>query len=274
MIPHFFYPSISLKQYVSKYWYWMNVSSIPILPPGSGCELFIFNKKIGLYDDSKPDEIHYVYSALVRPRYAPIYFLTDESVSFMSIRFRLGSVNYFTKDFESDYETIVNAYDLWGSTLISLRENILNTSHIYSKFEHVEHFLLEILHDVKNTKLDLAKVFLNQIYYETDNMSIAKIVENIGYSQRHLQKTVKLVTGLSLIEAKRLIRFEHAMKQILKSHADPIKNEHYLSSYYDQAHFIKEFTHFTQMSPKKFLLENKESSHFYNRVAAILEENK
>lgn len=274
MIPHFFYPSIALKQYVSKYWYWINVSSIPILPPGSGCELFIFNKKISIYDASKPHQINHVDSALIRPRYAPIHFLTDEPVSFMSIRFRLGSINYFTQDFEGDYETVISASDLWGQEMMLLRDSIMNTEKISDKIAYVEKFLLKKRLNSENTKIALTNITLDQMYYKAHHLPLTEVANNIGYSQRHLQKTVKLVTGLSLIEAKRLIRFEHAMKQILNTYQPVKQNQDYLSHYYDQAHFIKEFTHFTQMSPKKFLLENKESSHFYNRIAAILEENK
>lgn len=275
MVPHFFYPSIALKQYISKYWYWINIDAMPVLPPGSGSELFIFNKKIAVYDASRPNNVHYVDSVLIRPRYAPIHFCLDEPVSFISIRFRLGSINTFIKDFEADYETIVNPYDLWGDAITQLRENIIQTQHLYNKVMYIEDFLLNRLryqYRPVTNKLSLTNEFLNRVYYGMESVSLKEIAQDIGYSQRHLQKTVKLVTGLSLVEVKRLIRFEHAMKQVLTHNTISFSNQDHLNHYYDQAHFIKEFSYFTEMSPKKFLLKNKTSSHFYNRIASTLDD--
>ncbi|ESK41294.1 hypothetical protein P256_00284 [Acinetobacter nectaris CIP 110549] len=266
MAPYFFYPSVSLKKHISKYWYWINTPSIPALPPGSGCELFIFNQNVAIYDAAEPEQVHYVNSALIRPRNAPVHFFCQKPISFMSIRFRLGAINYFSDYLESELKTIISAEDIWGAKFYFLRDRILNTPQFIDKIKEIEKFLHQKHNIHTNNKIDLASLFLNEVYYDNNNDSIIDIVHNIGYSQRHLQKTVKFVTGLSLVEAKRLIRFEHTLKYIINKNSIKSNKQDHLLYYYDQSHFIKEFSHFTGISPSKFFIENKDISHFFNQV--------
>ncbi|MBF7695403.1 helix-turn-helix domain-containing protein [Acinetobacter rathckeae] len=264
--PYFFNPSIALSKYISKYWYCKNIQFLPILPPGSGCELFIFNQKIMVVDSEAPHQSHYVDSVLVRPRHAPVHFMCDGPVSFISIRFRLGSINYFTRDLESDYQALMSPYDVWGQNFYSMRENVLNTNKMPEKINLIEHFLQQVIQVQHAPKIDLAKFFLDEMYYNPSQRSLSDIVKNIGYSERHLQKTVKLVTGLTLIQAKKLIRFEHTVKKILFQDS-PHLSKRYLDEYYDQSHFIKDFSGFTGMSPTCFVTEHQESAMFYKKMA-------
>lgn len=264
--PYFFYPSTEFAKYISRYWYCQHIYFMPVLPPGSGCELFMFSKKVMVFDESEPYKAEYVDSVLVRPRHAPIRFVCDEPISFISIRFRLGSINYFTHYLESDYQTLMSPYDLWGQSFYRLRESILNTNIMSEKTRMIEDFLRHAMTSFFTAKVDLAKFFLDEMYYNPNHLSLSDIVHHSGYSDRHLQKTVKLVTGLTLIQAKKLIRFEHAVKKLFfGGMCDTSKT--YLDDYYDQSHFIKDFNGFTGMSPKSFLADHQDSAMFYKKMA-------
>lgn len=259
LIPEFFYPSQQLKNHICKYWYLDYIQSMPLLPPGSGCELFIFDQPITVFDRSNNKNQHLTYSVLVRPRISPIQFIINTQVSFIAVRFRLGSVSYFSDYLESDCPTIVDAFDLWGHQFHEIYEKIQTTIGMDHKIKIIETFLFTQLNSHQLMRqLSLTKHFLNEIYYSQDYFSLPKVISQLGYSQRHVQKTIKLITGLSLIETKRLIRFEYCMKFLLSHH----KKDH-LALYYDQSHFIKEFAHFTQMSPTKFIGEHQNTSSFY-----------
>ncbi|MBF7681952.1 helix-turn-helix transcriptional regulator [Acinetobacter sp. B5B] len=239
---------------------------MPILPPGSGCELFIFDKKITVLDTSQSHSIDHVDSILVRPRHGSIQFLSDGPISFIAIRFRLGCINYFTDYLESDCQTLVSPYALWGKYFYKLRENILNNIKISSRVNFIECFLKQNMYLQSVGKIDLANFFLDQLYYNHDRLSLAKLITNTGYSERHLQKTVKLVTGLTLIEVKKLIRFEQTLKAMFSKDVIDV-NQAYLYGYYDQSHFIKDFKVFTGMPPMSFLTSHQDSALFYKKMA-------
>lgn len=215
-------------------------------------------------DESAPYKTYSVDSVLVRPRQGPVRFFCDEHVSFIAIRFRLGSLNYFTPQLESDYQTLISPYHIWGATFNRLRESILNTDKMSHKINIIEHFLRQVIRPHCPSKIDLAKFFLDEVYYR--HLSLPIIVHNSGYSERHLQKTVKLVTGLTLIQAKKLIRFEQSVKAMFFQGGSAVTKK-YLDNYYDQSHFIKDFNCFIGMSPKNFLAGHQDSALFYKKMA-------
>jgi len=88
------------------------------------------------------------------------------------------------------------------------------------------------------------------------------LVNKSGYSQKHLIHMLKTQTGFSLKYLQRLVRFQKVV-QYLNQHKEKINwsGVAYEHEYFDQAHFIKEFIHFTGLSPAEYFKVDKASDH-------------
>jgi len=91
------------------------------------------------------------------------------------------------------------------------------------------------------------------------------LVDKSGYSQKHLISMLKKQTGFSPKYLQRLHRFQRVINAVQQS--DGRLNWTsivYDLDYFDQAHFIKEFVHFTGITPAEYFRMNNASGH--NRI--------
>ena len=91
-----------------------------------------------------------------------------------------------------------------------------------------------------------------------------KLSDLVCLSSRRLRKLFSEQTGFSPGYFKKLSRFNSATKQLEKEDFDKLSDVAFDNKYYDQAHFIKDFRHFSGLSPKDFLKQKADSSEFYN----------
>lgn len=91
---------------------------------------------------------------------------------------------------------------------------------------------------------------LKKIRSQAGEISISTLAADLGISQSKLEKDYKLFLGLSPKDYASLVRFRNALR--LKDESSNLTDLAYLSGYYDQAHFIREFKKRTGKSPKKW----------------------
>jgi AraC-like DNA-binding protein len=94
-------------------------------------------------------------------------------------------------------------------------------------------------------------------------MSIQKLADELGFSQRYLEKNFKKTVGLSPKTYSLIIRFKYMEQQLKNISAARWRELNFASGYHDQNHFIKDFKRFTGLTPSDYLLENLEMGRSY-----------
>jgi len=95
-------------------------------------------------------------------------------------------------------------------------------------------------------------------------VTIGEISRKVGYSQKHLIQMFKSHVGLTPKAFLKVIRFQKAVIEIERHEAPDWSTVANDSGYYDQAHFINDFKHFSGFTPHQYLSMR---SEYLNYVA-------
>ncbi|HKG08135.1 MAG TPA: helix-turn-helix domain-containing protein [Pedobacter sp.] len=110
--------------------------------------------------------------------------------------------------------------------------------------------------------------FINHIIHSNAVLatsSLYQLQKDLKISERQLERDFKRCVGISPKKFQRIIRFERALDLLSTADYRQLTSVAYQLGYYDQAHFIKDFSSFSGMSPYQFTQEKKmgsESSSF------------
>src|SRR5688572_6168089 len=172
---------------------------------------------------------------------------TDSSI--ISIRFTTGGFFCLTKIPITAIEHVgVEAEALLGSSFSHLYQRIINASDSSEMFSLIENYFLQYRMD-HNTEHEIVR-FIDQ----NIDKPIDWLIHKSGYSQKHVIHLLKKHTGFSPKYLQRLYRFQLVVKEVQnqKNKVDWFSVVHRYG-YYDQAHLIKDFSHFSGISPTDYI---------------------
>ncbi|MBB5395223.1 AraC family transcriptional regulator [Mucilaginibacter sp. AK015] len=112
----------------------------------------------------------------------------------------------------------------------------------------VEAFLLRQLKELKADQM--VAVALHYIYQSKGTIRITKLAELLHSSQSPLEKRFRALVGASPKKFAGIVRARYVLDALNKNDQDTAE---YLSAFYDQAHFIKDFKKFSSMTPEQYL---------------------
>lgn len=116
----------------------------------------------------------------------------------------------------------------------------------------VERFLLQrIIGD--RFKENLAKQTVQIILSTNGSTPINAIIRDDPAKRRRLERMFCDRIGTSPKQLSKVVRLQAALSLMLNKQEENLTQVAYDSSYYDQAHFIKDFKEFTGLSPSNFL---------------------
>ena len=184
-----------------------------------------------------------------------IIYECNNNSAILSIRFTLGGFYALTKIPMSEIiHPGLETELLLGASFNKLYQMLIDEPAIEIKFQLIERYFMNYIKD---------NVFETSIVKFIDNnmdKPIDWLVNKSGYSQKHLLHILKTQTGFSLKYLQRLDRFEKVVQYLNKNKGkinwSSVAYEH---EYFDQAHFIKEFIHFTGLSPVEYFNIDKAS---------------
>lgn len=139
---------------------------------------------------------------------------------------------------------------IFPSVLERFEEELAQAVNDKQRIEAVEAFLISQLNDSSTDLLVLSAV--RQIYQAKGLIRIKHLAKELNSSQSPLEKRFRKVVGASPKKFASIVRFQSVLSDY--SPALNLTETAYASGYYDQAHFIKDFKHFTGDTPEKFLL--------------------
>lgn len=256
-------PTPLLSPYVTHFWLWEqnHIAALPDMLPGTGVELLLnFGDEI-IIKTTQSTRLRFGEGVIICPRKSLMRIQATGATKVLSIRFR--SSGFFTL-FGLPLTELSDQACLTENLLpTSLQTQLIDLESSIEKIGALEQWLLQQVANMtaQNSALPWA---IDKIYYQHHDNCIAEIKSQLKCSERTFQRKFKLFTGVDAKYFERTSRFQSTLKILLAEQSKRYITTALDHGYYDQAHFIKEFKHFTQTTPSEYLVENNFLFNYYS----------
>ena len=252
-------PRYPLNQFIDQFIYYDGYNpshSIDRFLPDGNTEIIIDfdDRPQHIYDNQTLKEIQacrHVWASGVRTEYISIP--SGKHAAMFIISFKKGmAYPFFPLPMNEMADRVVDADLLWGNDFAYLRERLWETSEIDLKFETAERFLLKHFQArfVLNSAVEYA---LTEIIRRPDQINLARLNQDIGYSQKHFIGMFKRQVGITPKAYLKIIRFQKAIGEIEQRQEVKWANISQDCGFYDQAHFINDFKSFSGFTPEEYV---------------------
>lgn len=174
---------------------------------------------------------------------------------YLAIRFYPDGLYYFLKDSLDEVNTAqsVELNDLSGKVWRELTEKAANVRGLSNKLETLEAELIKILDSASISSSWVVNETLNHFHKTKEQIDLKDLVKNFGIYPKRLEREFKKYIGITPKLYSRILRFNNVIRYM---NLTPAKT-HWAETaqkfgYFDQSHFIKEFTNFLGLSPEGY----------------------
>jgi AraC-like DNA-binding protein len=119
------------------------------------------------------------------------------------------------------------------------------------RIELSNNYLLEKLKSIKENNAKIQYVM--NIFLSRPQLNIKQICTRLEYGERHFHRIFSREFGIPPKKFQCLLRINMAIKMMASGKFNKLTDIAYEAGYSDQAHFIKDFKSFTNMTPSSFL---------------------
>jgi AraC-like DNA-binding protein len=119
------------------------------------------------------------------------------------------------------------------------------------RIKRIEDFLRKRLHTVTHG-LTQIQTAVQLIYQTNGSKPIGHLTQQLSITERSLERGFNKVIGMGPKQFARIIRLQHGLKVHREQPDLNLTELTYLAGYYDQAHFIREFTHLVGSTPSQY----------------------
>jgi AraC-like DNA-binding protein len=261
-------PSISLSQYVRKYWALENCLSPEtiythrIIPSGLAELFFYFNNKPTTIDISRNIEENIFISGHQKDFYD---IVLSKQYSLFSILFNpLGLTVFFDIPVYEFYNKNVPLKYSLKNEVNELESKLLETKTFFDKIKLVEDFLLKRLgKNKKKCEFHRLSHSISLITKAKGNLDINYLASEACLSRKQYERIFSEYIGTSPKQFLRTIRFQNTLVQKSKDKNDSLTSLAYNCGYYDQSHMISEFKLFSGMTPTQYFSECEPFSDYF-----------
>ncbi|MCB0585309.1 MAG: AraC family transcriptional regulator [Phaeodactylibacter sp.] len=149
-------------------------------------------------------------------------------------------------------EQVIEGDRAFGRPILLLREALLEAESPKAKMAAAERHLLSMAGN-KLLPNPFVQYAVGQILLHPRQLSLEKLSQKVGYSQKHLIQLFKEHVGLPPKAFLRIIRFQNAIAEIEQRGSIEWSHLALDCGYYDQAHFIRDFKRFSGFTPEEYL---------------------
>jgi AraC-like DNA-binding protein len=224
-----------------------------LFPTGSGNLTLSLNEDPIIYLDRRGD-------CLLYPSWdKPAAIKRQKSLKFFNIMFKPHGLHLISGIPLGEFRGNSLEADCVFSPLelSRVKDRLLNCKNPDHRFALMEQFLNgKFRHDLLDTRVDFAIKAYHQVDWDPVTMS-----DRVCLSPRRFRELFSNQTGFSPAYYKKLIRFNKSSKQINGTSLTEVALS---NGYYDQSHFIKDFKHFSGLTPSTYLQLKLNSADFYN----------
>jgi AraC-like DNA-binding protein len=210
-----------------------------------------------IYDNESLQEIQTCRSAWVSGvRTQPITIPSGNGSRMLIIAFKKGRASAFYPFPISDLtDTVAEADLVFGKNFHDLREQLLAAKSIDQMFQLVERFLLQQAGAALQADgaAKCVEYTVASIIHKPTLRRLHQLSDEIGYSQKHFIELFKEQVGVSPKRYLKIMRFQKAIRAIEQNQSVHWSQVALECGFYDQAHFIHDFRHFSGFTPKEYM---------------------
>lgn len=181
---------------------------------------------------------------------------SDGRTGFVSARFYpWGAYHFFDKPVHSFLDDTVSTATLWPGHYEDLMEKLHVAAGVAGLASFVQGFLLDRLkeHYKDDVALDEA---VKLIRSTGGQLSVEEVGERVGLSRKQLERKFVATVGTTPKTFARISRFLNVCHHLDSYRESTLTRLAHECRYFDQAHFIREFSVFTGFTPKAFFAKN------------------
>jgi AraC-like DNA-binding protein len=269
------FPGPPLAAFIEWFWYYDDLSVSHdrehVLPDGT------FELIINLQEEPRklfahePDRGHRTFRRGWLSGTHASYLIIDvlKGTSMMGAHFRPGGAAAILGLPAGELANEVIELDLiWGAEAWNWRERMIAAAGSKEKFLVLETFLMERLKIVQREAWPARRiaVALSRLNSQTEFPDIAATAAELGISHKHLIQEFRKVIGLAPKLYCRIQRFQRVLAAINKQKRVEWADVAVSCGYFDQAHFIHDFTAFAGVNPSAYLSHRLEYPGFIRAV--------
>ena len=170
-----------------------------------------------------------------------------------SVRFHPWGAHQFTPmpmDLLAD--SAVDGIELFGSGIRELHDRLGEIPDADVAVAELDRFFFRALGTARATD-PLVEDAVRRMAQAKGALTMCELHARYGITPRRMQQRFKTRIGMSPKHYARLMRFQHALFGLLKG--DPSMDVAFTAGYFDQPHFVREFTAFAGISPSRYVKE-------------------
>lgn len=242
-----FVPSLPLQPYIQCFWEMRSEMELQgtiqhrVVP--DGCIDIIFDLNSPSYNGA---------GSVVGTMTKPIFAELERWVNYIAVRFLPGCfLCFFNTPAYHFTDQIVPLESILGKQGCQSIEQLISPASTEDRIKMLEVFLRRSLSENKNRDL----IFHNTVYNvlrSKGNIKVSELAKSVNISERQLRRKYNQWIGVSTKTFCRIIRFQSIL-QSAKSYSEnnlfPLALD---LGFYDQSHFIHEFSSFYGLTPLEF----------------------
>jgi AraC-like DNA-binding protein len=200
---------------------------------------------------------------LVGPRPATAFIRREGELALLACRFKHGTLSsllpYPVKELE---QRLVPVAGLWPEVHANLSRALVSDLSLAELVQELDEALAELL--LRARKPDpLIRKAVKLIAQHNGDLEVSAMAAQLGVSRQTVKHKFDQHVGLSPKLYSKLRRFQNVLRRLAGLKKVDWTHLAQESGYYDQAHLIREFNHFTGFSPQKFLKNLEKGSDLY-----------
>ncbi|MGL4619567.1 MAG: DUF6597 domain-containing transcriptional factor [Chroococcidiopsis sp.] len=259
MIYQTYQPRLPLSQFVELLWS-REGENLPktqsrLLPIGS-MELVINlqEDRIPLFDCDSRVQIGSTNGSMLCGTHSQGFIINNDSkISMMGVHFKPGgNTPFFMLPAGELHNQRISLNELWQGRAAELRDRLLESTTVASRFWVLEQFLLMVMKPLDRYP---AIAMALQEFRRYPTTRISEVTDKIGFSTRHFNQLFRDQVGLTPKLFCRVRRLQQALD--LASGKDQVDwaDVAIACGYFDQAHFIHDFRTFAHCTPTEYLAQ-------------------
>lgn len=249
-------PRAPLSAFVDCFWHmdgYLPIHQEELAIPDGSVELIIDLREdpIRLFDKDQ-QELIFTHSILCGPHSEHFIIDTGRETAVIGIHFKPGGAGrFFRLPLNELYQNHVSLDTLWGVEARDLRDELLFANTPDQRFRILEAHLLSC-RSVSWSRDRAIEFALAELQNLTHAQPVSTIVDQLGMSSRSFIQRFQAEVGMTPKRFQRLTRFQLAIALIGQGSSLDWADIAVACGYYDQSHFIKDFTAFSGLKPTEY----------------------